>query len=242
MYRNKSIIFLIILCNTAFGQVNTTEIRFNSPCFKNVIKTNKSIMNNAVNGYDCEFVFVPDVQVQSNRTRKVYYKDWWNFFITKQGNYIDIYPLNGNNAKAHVRINKLTDSSKVLYQGAVQTIQRKDFDVKFDTDDWEIDTLSQLIKIIQGRTFKYKAELITVINIEGWNLYVPQKCKKLEGYSLIYSNKRGFIGSYIYFLPKEDKSKTTSYSFIGDQKLKQFMKERQMIYYHGGGIWWECAR
>jgi hypothetical protein len=237
-----NIIMLVFVGNITYSQTKTTDIKFNSPCFKSFIKTNRNVNTTLENGYECEFVFIPDVYI-TGKTGKIYYGDWWDFFISKKGNYIDIYPLKDSNVKAHIRINQLTDKNEVLYTGKIETIHRKDYEVKYNTDEWQIDTLSQQVKITRNRTFKYNTELVTVINIEGWDLYVPKKCKTVEGYSLVYSDKRGFVGSYVYFFSKENnEAKASSFSFIGDQKLKDFMKKKELIYYFGSGIWFECNR
>jgi len=238
----RNIIVLLPIGNTVWAQIKNADIKFSTPCFKTISKTNKTIKNDFISGYDCEFVFVPDVETYSSKTRNTYYRDWWNFFVAGRGSFIDIYPLKENDAKAQVRIDQLSDRNKVLYLGKMKTARRKDFDVKYDTDDWQIDTLSHLVKIIHNRTFKYNSELITIVNIEGLNLYVPEKCKTIEGYSLVYSNKRGFVGSNIYFFSKKNQNKAISYHFIGDEKLEQFMNKKHLIHYIGPGIWWECDR
>lgn len=238
----STIVAFTLMCNIIYGQQKSVNIRFNSPCFKFVKKTNKVVKSGLINGYSCEFVFIPDLENQSDKTGKVYYRDWWNFFITSQKGYVDIYPLKETDTKAHIQVTQLTDSCQVIYVGETSTLQRKDFYTKYNTDEWQIDTLSHLVKIIHERTFKYNTEFITVINIQGWDLYVPKKCKTVEGYSLVYSNKRGFVGSYVYFFSKENEIKASSYSFIGDHKLEVFMKKKRIINYFGGGISWECDR
>ena len=237
-----SIIFLTLMGISVRGQTKGTDIRFKSPCFKAITKIRKNINNDLVKGYDCELVFIPDVGTYSSKTGKIYYRDWWNLFLARQGNYINLYPLKENDAAAHISINQVTNRSKVLYLGETQTINRRDFDIKYDTDQWQIDTIFQKIKIIHDRTFIYNTELVTILRMEGWNLYVPLNCKTVEGYGLIYSNQRGFIGSYVYFFSKKDGTKAISYHFIGDQKLRQFMNKKHIINYFGPGIWWECDK
>lgn len=242
MTKIVNLIIIVFSCNVIFAQAKIAEVKFNSPCFKNFSKTNRIIDGKLVGGYNCEFVFVPDVS-QQGETKQIYYKDWWKFYISQNGGYIDLYPLDGNNSKAHIFINKLAGSNEILYTGKTVTFQRKNFEFKYNTDEWEIDTLFHQIKIIHNKTFRYKSELITVLDIEGWDLFIPKKCKTREGYSLVYSNKRGFVGSYVYFFPKENnQAKAESFSFIGDDKLKDFMKQKKLLNYFGGGIWLECDR
>ena len=207
-------ILFTLMYHIVCGQIKSEKIGFNLSCFKSVNKSSKIIKSTPLIGYNCEFVFIPDVQVNSTKTGKIYYRDWWNFFIAKKGNYIDIYPVEEENNKAHVKINKLISVDHILYDGEIKIIHRKDFDIKYNTDEWQLDTISAKVKIIHNKTFKYNKEFITLISIQGWDLYIPKKCKTVEGYSLIYSSERGFIGSYVYFFSEKNSAEATSFLLL----------------------------
>ncbi len=83
------------------------------------------------------------------------------------------------------------------------------------------------LSIRWGEYFFYQGEKILVIRIDGVNFYSN------DGYSILYSKKKGIIGTYSYYITETNLE--SAWNFTGSRTLLKFM-ETNRFYYKGYGL------